>query len=95
METISKTSAPEYCPCKGTHQQNNNNCALFRNFLNQCALGQTYYILPFIDGNENILFQSEVHDTSEDKSNNINSSDTSDNLADGNSGKASITKFIL
>ena len=48
-----------------------------------------YFI--FVDGNGNISFQSEVHGTSEDNSDDINSSDTSDDFADGNSGKAYMT----
>ena len=40
-------------------------------------------------------FQSEIHDTSEDNSDNINSTDTSNNLADGNSGKESMTNIIF
>ena len=51
------------------------------------------YTLLFVNVSENILLQSEVHGTSEDNSDNINSSDTSDNCADGNSGKAYITCY--
>ena len=51
------------------------------------------YTLLFVNVSENISLQSKVHGTSEDNSDNINSSDTSDNLADRNSGKAYITHY--
>ena len=53
------------------------------------------YTLFFVVGNENMSFQKEVHDTSGDNTTNANSSDTPDDLANGNASKTYATYIIV